>query len=710
MCFSKFSIIVGLWLVMTNNLIPQNQNLIEDKNPPVAKIEPKQLKIHGDIRIDNYYWLKERENQEVIDYLNAENDYTQAVMAHTKDFEDLLFEEIKGRIKQTDVSVPYKLDDYYYYYRYEEGKEYRIYCRKKGSLESAEAIMIDANELAEGQEFLSIRGRVISSEQNIIAFAVDTVGRRIYTIYFKNLETGELYTDEIPKATGNMAWANDNKTLFYTRQDTKTLRSYQIYRHKLGTDESKDVLVYEEKDETFSTYVSKTKSKKYLLIGSYQTLSSEYRFLRADNPKGRFKIFLKRERNHEYDVDHFQDKFYIRTNDRAKNFRLMATPVNRTRKRNWVEVIPHRPDVFLRGFEIFMDHLVLQERKNGLTQIRIISWNGGEEHYLDFGEPAYLAYVSTNRDIKTRILRYGYTSMTTPNSTYDYDMVTREKVLMKRDEVLGGFDSNHYQTDRLFAISSDGTEIPISIVYRKGIKRDGNNPLLLYGYGSYGNSMDATFSSPRLSLIDRGFIYAIAHVRGGQELGRQWYEDGKLFNKKNTFTDFISCAEHLVHEKYTSPENLIAMGGSAGGLLMGAVINMAPDLFIGVVAHVPWVDIITTMLDPSIPLTTSEYDEWGDPNEKEYYEYMLSYSPYDNVQAKDYPNMLVTTGLHDSQVQYWEPAKWVAKLRALKTDENLLLLKTNMDAGHGGPSGRFKRYRKTAFQYTFILDLVGIKE
>ncbi|MCH8068768.1 MAG: S9 family peptidase [Candidatus Marinimicrobia bacterium] len=710
MCFLKFSIIVGLWLVMTNNLIPQNQNLIEDKNPPVAKIEPKQLKIHGDIRIDNYYWLKERENQEVVDYLNAENDYTQAVMAHTKDFEDLLFEEIKGRIKQTDVSVPYKLDDYYYYYRYEEGKEYPIYCRKKGSLESPEAIMIDANELAEGHEFLSIRGRVISSEQNIIAFAVDTVGRRIYTIYFKNLETGELYTDEIPEATGNMAWANDNKTLFYTRQDPKTLRSYQVYRHKLGTDESKDVLVYEEKDETFSTYVSKTKSKKYLLIGSYQTLSSEYRYLRADNPKGRFKIFLKRERNHEYDVDHFQDKFYIRTNDQAKNFRLMATPVNRTRKRNWVEVIPYRPDVLLRGFEIFMDHLVLQERKNGLTQIRIISWNGEEEHYLDFGEPAYLAYVSTNPDINTRILRYGYTSMTTPNSIYDYDMVTREKVLMKRDEVLGGFDSNHYRTDRLFAISSDGTEIPISIVYRKGIKRDGNNPLLLYGYGSYGYSMDATFSSPRLSLIDRGFIYAIAHVRGGQEMGRQWYEDGKLLNKKNTFTDFIACAEHLVHEKYTSPENLFAMGGSAGGLLMGAVINMAPDLFKGVVAHVPWVDIITTMLDPSIPLTTSEYDEWGDPNEKEYYEYMLSYSPYDNVQAKDYPNLLVTTGLHDSQVQYWEPAKWVAKLRALKTDENLLLLKTNMDAGHGGPSGRFKRYRKTAFQYAFILDLAGIKE
>jgi oligopeptidase B len=679
-----------------------------DIDPPVAKVEAKELEFHGDVRIDNYYWLKERESPEVIEYLTKENEYTEDMMAHTKELEDVLFEEIKGRIKQTDMSVPYKLDDYYYYTRYEDGKEYPIYCRKKESLDGTEQIMIDVNELAEGHEFCSVRGREVSFDQNILTFSVDTVGRRLYTIQFKNLETGEIYPDAIPNVTGNVAWANDNKTLFYGKKDLTTLRSYQIYKHVLGTDPAQDELVFEEKDDTFSCYVSKTKSKKYLFIGSFQTLSSEFRFLDAGYPEGDFRVFLARERDHEYSVDHFQDKFYIRTNDGAKNFRLMETPLNRTAKSNWKEVIPHRDDVLLSGFEIFKDHLVLSERKNGLRQIRVMPWAGGEEHYLDFGEPAYRAYVSTNLDINTQILRYGYTSMTTPNSTFDYDMVTREKTLLKEEEVLGGFDKNDYETDRLHATADDGTEIPISIVYRKGTKQDGSNPLLLYGYGSYGSSLDARFSSPRLSLIDRDFIYAIAHVRGGQEMGRYWYEDGKLLKKKNTFTDFIDCAEYLIQESYTNSDKLFAMGGSAGGLLMGAVLNMAPELFEGVVARVPWVDVVTTMLDPDIPLTTSEDDELGDPNKKEYYDYMLSYSPYDNVEAKAYPNLLVTTGLHDSQVQYWEPAKWVAKLRTLKTDNNRMLLKTNMEAGHGGASGRYKRYRETAFIYCFLLDLVGL--
>ena len=659
--------------------------------------------------MDNYYWLKERENPEVIEYLKAENDYTKTVMAHTEGLEQALFEEIKGRVKQTDMSVPYRLDDYFYYTRYEDGKEYPVYCRKKGSLESAEELMIDGNALAEGHEYFSIGSYVVSAGQDILAYAVDTVGRRIYSIYFKNLTTWELLSDVIPHTTGNMDWANDNATVFYSKQDADTLRSYQIYRHVLGTDPAHDPLVYEEPDETFSVQVFKTKSKQYLMIASFQTLSSEYRYVDAQNPTRLFTVFAPREREHEYQVDHYQDKFYIRTNDQAKNFRLMTTPTTATGRGHWQEMIPHRQDVLLEDFEIFQDHLVLEERKQGLVHIRMIPWGGGKEHELDFGEPAYLTYLSDNYEFNTPILRFAYTSMTTPNSIYDYDMVTREKTLLKQEEVLGGFDRTNYQTERLHARADDETEIPISLVYRKGITKDGQNPLLLYGYGSYGLSMDASFSSPRVSLLDRGFVFAIAHIRGGEELGRSWYENGKLLNKNNTFTDFIACAEYLVREQYTNRDKIYAMGGSAGGLLMGAVINKRPDLFQGVVAQVPFVDVITTMLDPSIPLTTGEYDEWGDPNQKEYYYYILSYSPYDNVEAKAYPHLLVTTGLHDSQVQYWEPAKWVAKMRAVKTNSHRLLLKTNMDAGHGGASGRFQRYKELAFQYTFLLDLAGIK-
>ncbi len=675
----------------------------------VRKI-PKLLETHCRFRVDDYYWLRERKNPEVIAFLEAENSLSEKQMAHTKALEEKLFQEIKARFKQTDMSVPYKREGYYYYTRYEEGKEYPIYARKLISLDQPEEILLNGNELAEGHEFFSIGGWAVSSAQDILAYAVDTQGRRIHTTYFKNLKTGELLPDILPDVTENLTWANDNRTLFYAKPDPTTLRAFRIYRHVLGTDSGKDQLVFEESDETYSVWVFKTKSKAYLMIVSSQTLSQEYRFLDADNPFDEFKVFLSRERDHEYHIEHLRERFLIRTNDGAKNFRLMWTPVERTGKEHWQELVPHREDVYLSDFDLFQDHLVLEERARGLTQIRVIPWVGGGGHYLEFAEPAYRAHLGINPELDTATLRFEYTSMKTPLTIYDYDMNTRKRVLLKQEEVLGGFDAENYVTERLYARADDGAEIPLSLVYRKGLKKDGENPMLLYGYGSYGFSIDAAFSSPRLSLIDRGFVYAIAHIRGGQELGRQWYEAGKMLSKKNTFTDFIACAEFLVREKYTNPAKLFAMGRSAGGLLMGAVANMRPDLFTAIVAEVPFVDVVTTMLDASIPLTAGEYDEWGDPNQKEYYDYMLSYSPYDNVERKSYPNMLVTAGLHDSQVQYWEPAKWVAKLRELKTDNNRLLLKTNMDAGHGGTTGRFRRHIETAFSYVFLLDLAGIKE
>lgn len=678
--------------------------------PPLAKIIPKRLEKHGHARTDNYYWLNDRNNPEVIAYLQAENRYADAAMVHTRDLQDTLFEEIKGRIKPNDETVPYKKDGYLYYTRFEEAKEYPIFCRKKGSLDGAERIMLDANVLARGHAFFSVQNLEVSSGNDLLAYATDTQGRRIYTLFFKNLETGEILQDVIRRVTGNAAWANDNKTLFYTRQDPVTLRPFQVYRHVLGTDPSEDGLVYEEKDETFFTVVFKTKSKKYVMISSQQTLSSEYRYLDADDPLGTFKVFQFRERGREYSVEHYGERFYIRTNDQAKNFRLMETPVTKTGRENWQEVIPHREGVFLQDFALFKDYLVLSERRDGLDQIRIIPWSGGEGHSLDFGEPAYSANLDMNPEFDTPVLRYVYSSLTTPRATFDYDMKNKEKTLRKQDQVLGGFDSRNYQTERLTAAARDGSTIPISLVFRRATKKDGGNPLLLYGYGSYGASMDVSFNSSVVSLLDRGFIYGIAHIRGGQEYGRQWYEEGKLLKKKNTFTDFIACAEFLVQEKYTRPERLFAMGGSAGGLLMGAVLNMRPDLFYGIVARVPFVDVVTTMLDPGIPLTTSEYDEWGNPEEKKYYNYILSYSPYDNLEAKEYPHLLVTAGLHDSQVQYWEPAKWVAKLRALKKGENRLLLKTNMEAGHSGASGRFRMHKETAFIYAFLLDLAGIQK
>ncbi len=675
---------------------------------PRAKAVPHRLEQHGHVRIDDYYWLNDRSNPEVLAYLQAENDYARALRQHTGQLEHTLFDEIKGRIKQTDLSVPFKQEDYLYYIRYEEGKEYALYCRKKGSLTSPEEIMVDGNELAQGHEYFSLGNWMISSGQDILAYAIDTQGRRIYSIAFKHLATGETWQETIPSVTGNMEWGNDNRTLFYARQDPETLRSFQIYRHVLGADPAHDELIYEETDETFSAFVTKSKSKRFLMIGLHQTVSSEYWYLDADTPGGIFHLLSPRERWHEYDVDHMGDHFFIRTNDHAKNFRLMKTAVNATQKAQWQEVIPHRDEVFFEGFELFREYLVLEERKQGLIHLRILYGSEGQEHELDFGEPTYFATLGDNFEIDTPYLRYGYTSMTTPMTIYDYHMDTREKVFLKQEEVLGEFQISHYQTERLFAPAADGTLIPISLVYKKGFSKNGTHPLLLYGYGSYGASIDASFGSSRLSLLDRGFVYVLAHIRGGEELGRQWYENGKLLQKKNTFTDFIACAEFLIQQGYADPCRVYAMGGSAGGLLMGAVMNMRPDVFHGMVAQVPFVDVVTTMLDPNIPLTTGEYDEWGDPIQQDYYDYMLSYSPYDNVEAKSYPHLLVTAGLHDSQVQYWEPAKWVAKLRAFKTDPHRLLFKTNMEAGHSGASGRFKRYEETAMIYAFLLDLAGL--
>ncbi|MBR9921650.1 MAG: S9 family peptidase [Bacteroidetes bacterium] len=677
-----------------------------DIQPPVAAKKPKELSMHGDTRIDNYYWLNDREDQEVLDYLTAENTYKDSMMSHLKDLQEDLFQEIKGRIKENDMSVPYLSNGYYYYVRYEEGKEYPIYCRKPESLDNDEEVMLDVNVMAEPYPYYQVGGMSVSPDNKILSFGVDTLSRRIYTIHFKNLETGEVYEQAVPQTTGRAVWANDNKTVFFSKKD-EALRSFKIFSYNLGDNPDNINEIWHEQDETFSTYVWKTKSKDYIMISSFQTVSTEHRYLDANDPTGSFKTIQARERHLEYGVDHFGDHWYIRTNMDAQNFRLMKAPLEAPGKENWEEVIAHRKDVLLEGFEIFSDHLVLSERIQGITQLRIRPWDGSEEHYIDFGEEAFNAYVSVNREFDTDVLRVGFTSLKTPNSVYDYNMNTRKLDLKKQQEVVGGYSPENYETKRLYATARDGVKVPISLVYHKDTPIDGSAPLLLYGYGSYGYSIDPSFSSVRLSLLDRGFVWAIAHIRGGEDMGRAWYEDGKLLNKKNTFTDFIDCGNYLVEEKYAAEDQLFAMGGSAGGLLMGAIVNMNPDMWKGIVAAVPFVDVVTTMLDESIPLTTGEYDEWGNPNEEEYYNYILSYSPYDQVEARDYPAMMVTTGLHDSQVQYWEPAKWVAKLRELKTDDNPLVLHTNMETGHSGASGRFERYKETAMEYAFLLDLAG---
>ncbi len=677
--------------------------------PPVAEKIPHEITTHGHTRIDNYYWLRERENPEVIEYLEAENEYTGKMLRHTEELQENLYNEIIGRIKQTDESVPYFDNGYYYYIRYEEGFEFPIYCRRKGSMDAAEEIMLNVNDMAEGHSFFQVSGLNVSPDNRILAFGVDTVGRRRYALQFKDLGTGELLSDMISETNGYVAWSNDSRTLFYTTQNNITLRAENVYRHALGDDPASRKLVYHEDDETYRVAVFATKSKEYVMIVSSSTLSTEYRYVRAGDPFSDFRVFHPREDDMRYSVDHHGGRFYIVTNWEAVNFRLMETTEGRTGKENWKELVGHRDDVLLSGIEIFNDHLVLSERKNGLRQIYIYNWDDMSGHYLEFPEEVYTDAVSVNPDFDSDMLRYSYSSLTTPNSVFEYNMKTGERVLLKQDEVIGDFDQDKYQARRLYATAGDGTRIPVSLVYRKGIERDGTNPLLLYAYGSYGSSTDPRFSSVRLSLLDRGFIYAIAHVRGGQEMGRYWYEEGKLLNKENTFTDFNDCARYLIDQNYTNERMLFAQGGSAGGLLIGAVINMRPDLYRGVIAAVPFVDVVTTMLDESIPLTTSEYDEWGNPNIEEYYHYMLSYSPYDQVTRQEYPAMLVTTGLHDSQVQYWEPAKWVARLREYKTCDNPLLLYTNMEAGHGGAAGRYRRYREIAMEYAFLIDLAGVR-
>jgi oligopeptidase B len=682
---------------------------------PVCDTQPKVFTAHGDTRMDEYYWLnqywlKGPDSGKVVDYLNRENAYLDTMMSGTKALRQKLYDEMKGRIKEKDESVPALKNGYYYYSRTVEGTDYYLYCRKKGSLEAPEEILADVNEMAKGHDYFSVNGFNISPDNKLMAYGVDTVSRRQYVIYVKNLETGQLMSEALVNTEGYAVWANDNKTLFYTSKNLKTLLSEKIMRHKLSTPQSADVAVYTEKDPTNYISVSKSKSGQYISIYSGATLSSEQRMLNADNPDGQFVVFQPRMKEVLYQVNHQGNRFLVVTNKDARNFKLVECPVDKTTVENWKDVLPHNDSILIEDVEVFKDFWVTTERKNGLTQMRIHSLADNKEHFVDFGEPTYSAYPSSNMEYGLGKLRFSYTSLTTPNSQFEYDMTTRQKQLLKEQEVPGGYDKTKYVTERIYATAKDGVKVPVSLVYKKGFAKDGNGSCLLYGYGSYGSSMDASFNSARLSLLDRGFVYAIAHIRGGQEMGRQWYEDGKMMKKKNTFTDFIAAAEHLIAEKFTSPQHLFANGGSAGGLLMGAILNMRPDLWKGVVADVPFVDVITTMSDPSIPLTTNEYDEWGNPANKEQYEYMRSYSPYDNVARKDYPHILVTTGLHDSQVQYFEPAKWVARLRKMKTDKNLLLFKTNMEAGHGGKSGRFKYLEDVALRYAFYLSLEGINQ
>ncbi|WKK58064.1 S9 family peptidase [Sphingobacterium sp. BN32] len=686
-----------------------------DATAPVAAEKAHQRVIYGESVDDPYYWLndyfkKGADSSAVVAYLEAENAYTDTMMKDTEALQSKLFTEMKNRIKEADESVPYLMNGYYYYRKTEEGKQYYKYCRKKGSLDAPEEVILNVDEMAEGFPYYAVSGMAISPDNKMIAYGVDTVSRREYVIHVKNLETGEILKDRISQTSGDPVWAADNKTLFYTAKHPVTLLSEKIKRHSLGQPSSADVVVYDEKDNTNYIGVWKSKDDKYIFIYSGGTLSSETRFIKADQPTASFTVFQPRIKDVLYNVTPLADRFLIHTNDQAKNFKIMEAPLDKPGKENWKEYIPHREDVLIEGIDEFANYLAISERKNGLTNLAIRNLKDNSQHYLDFGEAAYTVYPSTNAEYNSDVLRYGYTSLVTPSSTFDYDMKTKEKTLLKQQEVLGGYDAGQYVTERIMAKAKDGVQIPVSLVYKKGTKKDGQAPLLLYAYGSYGASMDPSFNSGRLSLLDRGFIYAIAHIRGGEEMGRQWYEDGKMMKKKNTFTDFIDCGQFLIDQKYTSNEHLYAQGGSAGGLLMGAIINMAPSLWNGVIAQVPFVDVVNTMLDETIPLTTNEYDEWGNPNNKEAYDYMKSYSPYENIEAKEYPNLLVTTGLHDSQVQYFEPAKWVAKLRKVKKGNNIILLKTDMDYGHGGASGRFDYLKDVALNYSFLLKLEGISE
>ena len=693
----------------------QAQTNWPDVKAPVAEKKTHIRDIHGDKVNDPYYWMidyfkKGKDSTQVVDYLKAENNYVDAMMKDTDAFREELFTEMKARIKEKDESVPTFRNGYYYYTRTETGKQYFKYCRKKGNLNAPEEILLDVDKLAEGKAYFSASGFSISPDNSKMIYGVDDVSRRQYKLFLKDLTTGKTTDLNIKNTTGGATWANDNKTIFYTSKNAETLLTEKIFRHTLGTDASKDVMVYHEKDNTNYIGVGKSKNQKYLLIYSGATTSSESRILSADDPNGTFKVFQPRIKDVLYDITALEDKFLITTNKDALNFKVMETPLDKTGVENWKDFIPHRKEVLMEGISEFKNYLVFSERQNGLSQLVILDRKTGKKEFLKFDETAYTVFPSGNPEYNTDNFRFGYTSMITPSSTFEQDLKTGKRILLKQQEVLGGYDKNNYETERLFATATDGTKVPISIVYKKGYKKDGTSPLLLYAYGSYGNSMDASFSATRLSLLDRGFAFAIAHIRGGQEMGRQWYEDGKMMKKKNTFTDFIDAGKYLVAGKYTSPKHLYAQGGSAGGLLMGAVVNMSPALWNGAIAQVPFVDVVNTMLDESIPLTTNEYDEWGNPNNKDAYFYMKSYSPYENVEKKDYPNILVTTGLHDSQVQYFEPAKWVAKLRDYKTDKHILLLKTEMNFGHGGASGRFDYLKEIALNYAFLFKLEGIKK
>ncbi len=680
-----------------------------DGKPPVAKRQPRAQTLHGDTLTDDYYWLRDRQDPEVIRYLEEENRYTEARTRHTAVLQEQLYQEILGRIKETDLSAPDRLGDYYYYSRTEQGKQYGIYCRKKGSLESPEQVLLDANALAAGQKYFRLGAYRQSPDHRLLAYSTDTNGSEVYTLVIQDLETGRRLPDQILNTYYGVEWSADNQHLFYTTLDAAK-RPYRLWRHRLGADSKDDQLVYEEKDEMFFLRLSKSRSREYLLLSLESKTTSEVRFLRADRPVESFRVLHPRQHDVEYHAEHHGSRFFIVTNDHARNFKLMEAPVANPAKTNWREVIPHRAAVKLDDIDAFQDHLVIYERERGLKTMRVRNLQTGQTHTVEFPEPVYTFGAGPNLEFRTSQLRFQYTSLVTPRSVFDYDMNTRKRDLQKRYDVLGGYDPTQYQSERVFAKASDGTQVPVSLVYRKGMTRNGKNPLFLYAYGSYGSSTEPSFSSDRLSLLDRGFVFAMAHLRGGGEMGRPWYDQGKLLNKKNTFTDFIACAEHLVREKYTSSDRLVISGGSAGGLLMGAVVNLRPDLFRAVIAKVPFVDVINTMLDQTIPLTVTEFEEWGNPQDKKYYHYMKSYSPYDNVGAKAYPPMLVTAGLNDPRVAYWEPAKWVAKLRRLKTDQNVLLLKTNLGAGHGGPSGRYDRFRETAFDYAFLLDLLGLEK
>lgn len=712
-CLILFSLFFAL--IFNDTMNAQNIVVWPEAKAPVAAKKSHVRNVHNDPVNDDYYWMIDffkqgPDSAAAVKYLEAENDYYKVMMKGTEAFQKQLFDEMKGRIKEKDESVPVLKKGYYYYTRTEEGKQYYKYCRKKGNLAAPEEILLDVDELAKGHAYFSAGGFNISPDNGLLVFGVDTVSRRQYDMKVKNLKTGEIFDQHIAHTAANYVWANDNKTIFYTANNPATLLTEKIKRHTFNAPAAQDVVVYDEKDNTNYIGVGKTRAENFIFISSRATMSSEILYLDANNASGNFKVFQPRMKDMLYEVDADDNAFYIITNKDALNFKLMKTSFAKTGITNWKDLIPHRKNVLLQDAVLFKNYLILSEKKDGLDKIRIINKKTGKDIYLPFEEPVYTTFPSSATEYNTSILRYSYTSFTTPSSVYDYDLVTGKKTLMKQQPVLGGYNAKDYISERVWVTAADGTKVPMDIVYKKGFLKDGKHPVLLYAYGSYGSSMSPTFSSNRISLLNRGFAYALAHIRGGQEMGRVWYESGKMMKKKNTFTDFIDCGKYLVKNKFTSPQHLYANGGSAGGLLMGAVANMAPNLFNGIVADVPFVDVVNTMLDASIPLTTNEYDEWGNPENKEAYFYMKSYSPYENVEKKNYPNMLVTTGLHDSQVQYFEPAKWVAKLREMKTDNNILFLKTNMSFGHGGASGRFDYLKDVAFMYAFILKLEGINK